>query len=224
MSRRAPTSLPTDEADELIPTRWSLIGRLKNWDDQESWREFFETYWRLIYGVAVKAGLTHTEAEEVVQETVVSVCKKIGEFKADPAHGSFKGWLLTLTRWRITDQLRKRPAFEGEARQHHPGPRASDDTRSTATEERVPDPAGNVLEAIWDAEWERNVVEAALEKLKRQVSARQFQIFFLHVIKQTPVSKTAKALGVTAARIYLVKHRVKPLFEQAVRSVEALNR
>ncbi len=224
MSRQMPTPLPAGAADELIPTRWSLIGRLKNWDDQESWREWFETYWRLIYGVALKAGLTHLEAEEVVQETVVSVCKKIGEFKADPVHGSFKSWLLTLTRWRITDQLRKRRAPEEEERARRPGKRLSDDSRSTPTEERVPDPAGNALEALWDAEWEQNLVDAALEKLKHQVSARQFQIFFLHVIKQVPAGKTAKALGVTAARVYLVKHRVKPLFEQAVRAVEALNR
>ena len=33
-----------NQPDELIPTRWSLIGRLKNWDDQVSWREFFDTY------------------------------------------------------------------------------------------------------------------------------------------------------------------------------------
>jgi len=33
---------------DSIPTRSSLLGRLKDWEDQESWRDFFETYWRLI--------------------------------------------------------------------------------------------------------------------------------------------------------------------------------
>ena len=55
------------EPDDLTPTRWTLIGRLKNWDDQESWREFFDTYWRLIYATAIRSGLTPVEAEEVVQ-------------------------------------------------------------------------------------------------------------------------------------------------------------
>src|SRR6266481_3693556 len=98
-----------DEKDELSSTRWTLIGRLKNWDDQESWRDFFDTYWKLIYGVARKSDLTPSEAQEVVQETVISVSKKINDFKADPAYGSFKSWLLNLTRWRIIDQVRKRP-------------------------------------------------------------------------------------------------------------------
>src|SRR5256885_10482007 len=91
-----------------LQTRWSLIGRLKNLDDQQSWQDFFDAYWKLIYSVALKAGLSDAEAQDVVQETVISVAKKMPEFKADPATGSFKSWLLTLTRWRIVDQVRKR--------------------------------------------------------------------------------------------------------------------
>ena len=42
--------------EEFIPTRRSLLTRLKEWDDQESWQQFFDTYWRLIYSVALKSG------------------------------------------------------------------------------------------------------------------------------------------------------------------------
>jgi RNA polymerase sigma factor (sigma-70 family) len=207
------------DSDELIPTRWSLIGRLKNWDDQESWREFFDTYWKLIYGVAMKAGLSHVEAEEVVQETVMAVCRKIGEFKASPAYGSFKSWLMNLTRWRIADQFRKRRSIDGTPQQSRVRP-ANDDTHSTATIDRVANPTDNAMDAIWDAEWEKNLVEVALAKLKRQVNARQFQIFYLHVIKQLPAEKVVKALGVNRAQIYLVKYRLTPLFKQAVAEAE----
>src|SRR5579883_464192 len=96
------------DADELIPTRQSLLSRLKNWEDHGSWREFFETYWKLIYGVATKAGLSHAEAQDVVQETVLGVAKRIGEFKYDPTVCSFKSWLLTVTRKRIATQFEKR--------------------------------------------------------------------------------------------------------------------
>src|SRR6267142_2095775 len=70
------------QRNDLIPTRWTLIQRLKKWDDHEGWREFFDTYWRLIYATALKSGLVEVEAQEVVQETVISVCRKIGEFEA----------------------------------------------------------------------------------------------------------------------------------------------
>ena len=94
--------------DELIPTRATLILRLKNWQDQSSWQDFFDTYWQLIYHVALKGGLREAEAQDVIQETMISVAKHMPTFKYDPAIGSFKAWLLNMTRWRITDQLRKR--------------------------------------------------------------------------------------------------------------------
>ena len=207
----ATASDPASGKDSLIPTRWSLIGRLKNWDDQESWRDFFDTYWRLIYGVALKSGLTHSEAEDVVQETVVGVCRKMEGFKADPARGSFKSWLLQLTRWRIGDQLRKRHAKPGAGQNDPPTPLGDEDA--------ITDTTPSLLDAIWDEEWENHLVDAALEKLKQRVSPRQFQVFYLHVIRQAPALETARGLGVNLAQVYLVKHRLKPLFQKALDEV-----
>jgi RNA polymerase sigma factor (sigma-70 family) len=96
------------QPEDFIPTRYSLLSRLQDWDDQDSWKNFFDTYWRLIYSIALKSGLTDAEAQDVVQETIICVAKDIQKFKRDRKFGSFKGWLRNLTRWRIADQLRKR--------------------------------------------------------------------------------------------------------------------
>src|SRR5215472_10696686 len=94
---------------ESIPTRASLLQRLKDLDDQSSWREFYDLYHDLIFSVARRAGLNELEAGEVVQTTLISVARKMPGFTYDPAKDSFKGWLLTVIRWRIRDQLAKRP-------------------------------------------------------------------------------------------------------------------
>ena len=73
-----------------LPTRQTLLSKLKNWDDQSSWREFFNLYWRLIYGVARQAGLSEAEAQDVVQETIITVAKQIPQFRYDKSKGSFK--------------------------------------------------------------------------------------------------------------------------------------
>src|SRR5438477_4466333 len=125
---------------QSLETRWSLIERLKDWGDEASWGEFFNTYWSLIYGVALKAGLTETEAQEAVQETVIGVAKQMPEFKCDPAAGSFKGFLMQITSRRIADQFRKRKTGISQSIPT-PVPKREDETR-TATIERVPDPAG----------------------------------------------------------------------------------
>src|SRR6185503_1462651 len=77
---------------ELAPTRRSLLERLRDLDDQDSWQEFFDTYWKLIYCAAIKGGLSDSEAEEVVQETVLGVAHKMETFRYEPEACSFKGW------------------------------------------------------------------------------------------------------------------------------------
>jgi RNA polymerase sigma factor (sigma-70 family) len=196
-----------------LATRRSLLSRLKQSNAQESWREFFDTYWRLIYSTALNAGLTDSEAQEVVQETVLTVVRKIKSFRYDPAVGSFKGWLLTTVRWRIADQFRKRP------QQIQPPSARRTEASGTATLERVADPALN-LDAIWEEEWQRTLFAAALLRVKRQANARHYQMFDLHAVKQWSVDRVAQTLGVSTGQVRLAKHRITVLMRREVARLE----
>ncbi len=204
-----------NDVSELIPTRQSLLSRLKDWNDQESWRVFFDTYWRFIYGAAIKAGLKDAEAQDVVQETVIGVLKSMPTFKYRTESGSFKNWLLQRTRWRIADQLRKRhPEFQTE--------RSSLDTSTgTSAADRVADPASSELEAAWDEEWEKNLMEAALERLKRKVDSKVYQIFDLYVLKKWSVSRVARAMKVNFAYVYMIKHRTSKLLKNEIMQLKS---
>ncbi|MDB6067237.1 MAG: polymerase, sigma-24 subunit, subfamily [Pedosphaera sp.] len=199
-----------NDVNELIPTRQSLLSRLKDWNDQESWKVFFDTYWRLIYGAALKAGLNDAEAQDVVQDTVISVLKSMPGFEYDTEKGSFKGWLLRLTSWRIADQARKRQKGIEEQ------PRDSDTSTKTEHLERLADPVGIGLEATWDEEWEKNLMAAAVDRVKKKVDPKQYQIFDLYVLKQWPVTKVARTLKVNPGRVYLIKHRIGNLIKKEV--------
>ena len=203
--------------DELIPTRRSLLSRLKDWDDQESWKDFFDTYWKLVYGVAIKSGLNDAEAQDVVQETVLSVAKKMHAFKYDPAVGTFKSWLLLITRRRIADHLRK---VYREPPQHV-SQRNAEETARTPTVEKAADPASLELDRIWEEEWQKNLLEAAIQRVRRQVDPKQFQIFDSYVLKQWPVDDVKKTLGVSAAQVYLAKHRISALIKKEIKKLEA---
>ena len=215
----SPTPSVGQDTDDSASTRWTLIGRLKNLDDQESWKEFFETYWRLILNVGLKAGLTHTEAEEVVQETVMSVCRSIAGFDPSPKSGSFKNWLLGVTRWRVLDQFRARKRLGPTDSAGSCDPDDTENGRASGGSRSSPTIVEH-WEALWDAEWEQHVLNAALEKMKGRVSARHFQIFYLHVVKQEPVMEVARSLRVSPGRVYLVKHRVTKIFKKLVKEVE----
>ncbi len=207
-----PRKMPTGE--EIIPTRVTLLNRIKDVDDSESWREFFETYWRLIYGYALRYGLTEAEAEEVVQETVIEVSRKMPAFTYDPTR-SFKAWLLHTTRWRIQDQLRKRKGPGAAGRPN------ADTHTGTDLIERVPDPAGDYLTTLWEEEWQNNLMAAALDKIKAKVKPRHYQIFDLYVLKEWPVEKVAETLRVSTGQVYLAKFKICRMLKKEIKALAA---
>ncbi len=198
-------------------TRKSLIARLENWEDQRTWDEFYQTYWRLIYAVAIKAGLRQDEAFDCVQETILSIAKQSKKNLYDPKQGSFKTWLMNMTRWRINDQFRKRKkdtAMMGGD---------WDNDRKTAVIDRVEDPDGDILSRLWNVEWKKNIADAALAKVKAQVSPKQYQIFDCYVVKQWEAKQVQKKLNVSMAQVYLAKHRVGAVLKKELAKLEQDN-
>jgi RNA polymerase sigma factor (sigma-70 family) len=203
------------DPDPYIATRQSLINRLKDWQDQESWREFFQTYWKLIYSVALKAGLTDSEAEDVVQETVLSIAKTMPVYNYEREKCRFKTWLMRITRMRIIDQFRKRgPDFPAA------GVRAGTSLRTDAIE-KIADPAPPFLDKVWDEEWQKNLVDAAMGRVKGKIKAQHYQIFYLATIKEMKPAQVARTLGVNIAQVYLVKYRVARLVRKEIQELEA---
>ncbi|MBK7998197.1 MAG: sigma-70 family RNA polymerase sigma factor [Verrucomicrobia bacterium] len=107
--------------DSLLPTRASLLTRLRDCQDQAGWREFFDSYWRLIYSVARKSGLQDSQAQDVVQNTFIYLSRRMPNFRYDPARGSFKSWLRVVTRSRIHEFLRRERQAEGRVVESLPG-------------------------------------------------------------------------------------------------------
>ena len=190
-------------------TRKSLIARLDNWEDQKTWDDFYKTYWKLIYAVGLKAGLRSDEAFDVVQETILSIAKQSKKNMYDPEKGSFKSWLMNMTRWRINDQFRKRKKDTAMNIGDW-----DEDGRKTSVVDRMEDPNSGTLERLWDVEWKKNLADAALARVKSQVSPKQYQIFDCYVIREWEAEKVQKQLGVSMSQVYLAKHRVGKILKK----------
>jgi RNA polymerase sigma-70 factor (ECF subfamily) len=185
---------------------------VKNPEDHESWQLFYKTYQKMVFSVASKAGLNDTECEEVVQETFIALAKKMPDFQYDPTK-SFRAWLAHTTGFKIKDQFRRRKRNKAV---ENP---ATTEGR-TRTIERIADPASLDVDDIFATEWRERVLELAMEKLKKQVTAAQFQIFDLYVVKKWPVRKVAETLGISSGRVYLAKHRLWKLVKREAKALE----
>lgn len=184
-------------------TRPTFLYRLREWEDAASWEEFHRLYRRLIYGRARRSGLPHEDAEDVAQDVFKRVAETIKDFDLNPERGSFRGWLMQLTHWRIADQFERRgkvPVAKSSSPLH------GATQGGTATIERVPAPESE--EDDWDDGWHRHILVAAVERLAKRVQPRHFQTFELYVRQQWPVLKVSAELGINPASVYLISHRL----------------
>ena len=200
--------------DEFIPTRATLIQRLKNWQDQASWQEFFDTYWKLIYGLARKLGLNEEDAQDVVQETMISVAHRMPNFKYKPEVGSFKSWLRTLIRSRVSDQMRRRSP--GTV----PLPVGSDSPDETPMLKETPDNYYQTIEQFYEEEWRKNLLDAAVARVKRKLDPQKYQIFDFYVNKEWTAEKVAAAFKIPVDQVYLAKHRVIEMIKSEAERLE----
>lgn len=214
MSESSPINESNLEEDKNLSqyaeqTRKSLIARLENWEDHKTWDEFYRTYWRLIYSVALKSGLREDEAWDVVQETIFTIAKQSKKNMYDPSQGPFKLWLWNMTRWRINDRFRLRK--KDTAMLLH---ESSEESGALHPIEKIPDDDKNSFDQLWEKEWKKNMLSAALERTKAKVSPKQFQIFDYYVQKEYSASEVCKKMGISIAQVYLAKHRVGSILKK----------
>ncbi len=202
-------TMPEPGTDSFLPTRQSLLSRLRDVQDQEGWHEFFDTYWRLVHRVARKSGLADAEAQDVVQETFIYLSRRMVRFRYDGARGSFKSWLRVVTRSRIS--VRRRSENRQQPLIREPLP-ADDD----ASWEAIPDPAGDAFDQEWQREWEDHLMATAQRRVRAKVSSQQLLIFRLATVGALPLGQVAKKLGVSVPQVYLARHRVGKLLKAEV--------
>lgn len=197
-----------------LKTRRSLLSRLRDLDDRESWRTFFDLYWQLLYKVARRAGLSEADAQDVVQETVVSVARQMPEFRYDRAKGTFKHWLFRIVRRRVADHLRKvyRQPPKGELAFD---PMAEDDEAAAV----APSDTTGEFGAAWEQEWAQAVLDAAVARVREQVNPKHFQVFDYCVKQGWPAAKVAATLGMNIAQVYLARHRVSRAVKAMARDI-----
>jgi RNA polymerase sigma factor (sigma-70 family) len=195
-----------NEGDELIPTRASLLGRLKNSKDQASWQEFFDTYWSLIYGSARKAGLSDDDAKDVLEGTINSVAEHMPKFRYDPEIGSFKAWLHQLIRLQIISRtLKRRPSSGAPSREQ------------AAAESH---PSAKALDQMWETEWKTNLQNASVANVKRRLDPKRYQIYDLLVNKQWAAEKVSALMSLSVDEVTAAKQNITEMIQAEVKRLE----
>ncbi len=129
---------------EIPPTRASLLVRLRNPRDEAAWTQFVDLYAPLVYGYARKQGLQDADAADLSQEVLGVFAGAIGRLEYDPRRGSFRNWLFTVVRRKLSNWRRAER-------------NRVDSTHDSATSWLLEQSPAEEKDAKWEQEWEQTL-------------------------------------------------------------------
>jgi RNA polymerase sigma-70 factor (ECF subfamily) len=181
----------------MAETSASLLDRLRDAPDPEAWQRLVEVYTPLIRGWLRRNGLHPQDADDVVQEVLAVVFRKVGAFRRQPRAGAFRRWLRSITVNCLRDFWK--------ARRHRR--EASGDSAVQALLTQLSDPASN-LSRQWDVEHDKHVAAKLLELIRPQFEPRTWEAFRRVALDGAAPDAVAAELGVTVNAVFIAKSRV----------------
>lgn len=214
-----PANEGQDEADWL-PTRPSLLARLRDEADSASWHrgweEFYAIYCPVVYRYARKRGLSESDAEDLVQEVVSGLARRIPEFIHDPQRGSFKTWLFRICRNKVVDHLRR------QGRGLHRVMSEEADAELLLAE--IGDTTILQPDEAWELAWELDLRRTALELVSQRVKPMTMRLYLYHVVDGHDAARTVADFAdpkVTLDAVYLARHRVQKMVDETLQRLRS---
>ena len=172
-------------------TRSSLLLRVRNSNDQESWNEFVALYEPLLFRYVRARGLSQSDAGDIVQNIFSSLVKTMEKFELDHSRGRFRTWLWRVTQNEITRWFHSQK-------------------RNRAVEEKwmEANSPNQEPEAEWDSAYLQRILEFSLEKIRKETLSRTWACFEKHIIQGLEGSKVAEELKMKTGTVYVNSSRI----------------
>lgn len=189
-----------------LVTPLTLLEKVRDPGDDAAWERFYAFYAPLVVGFCLQKGCSRAMADDVLQEAMMVLLRKLQTFAYDPARGRFRSYLL-----KIVDRL------AWHARQRQGRYLSAEGDSQAAGIAAIPDSQVAAPGLEWDALFEQRLLGAALERVRERVSPQVYASFEMSAIKGRPVAEVMAELGIpTANAVYQHRNRVLRYLQEAV--------
>ncbi len=173
-------------------THMTLIQRVKDRMDQQSWEEFTTFYSPYIMGILNKAGIKYDFVEDLCQEILLRIWKSIENFEYDPSKCKFRTWLGTVCRNHIYN------FYERVEKKYD----------NVDMDESYLPPGEADINEIIEKEWQVYIAKKAFEKVSNDFNDKAL-VSYTEFQKGRDVADISKEIDVAANTIYVYHRRVK---------------
>ncbi|MDG2220231.1 MAG: sigma-70 family RNA polymerase sigma factor [Rubripirellula sp.] len=190
-------------------TQPSLLVRIRNERDTESWSRFVEIYAPAVFRFLKQQGLQDADAADLTQEVMASVAAAIKSFDYDAHRGRFRGWLFTVVQNKVRNFWRdaaKSPDAKGHPRAHRQLIDQPDERHDASK--------------VWQQEYEHRLFISASEQVRPMVQESTWLAFWNTAVDGESPAAVAIQLNMTPAAVRLAKARVIHRIKQEIKLLE----
>jgi RNA polymerase sigma-70 factor (ECF subfamily) len=187
----------------MSETSASLLDRIRLDTDANEWRRLVELYTPLIRSWLHRYAVLDHDMDDLVQEVLAIVVRKLPEFKKEPRTGAFRRWLRNITVNCLRDFWR--------AQRYRP--RATGDSNFAQVLEQLEDPESG-LSRVWDKEHDDHVTRKLMDMIKPRFEAKTWQAFQRVALEGAAPDQVASELNISVNAVFIAKSRVLSVLRQ----------
>jgi RNA polymerase sigma-70 factor (ECF subfamily) len=177
-------------------TSLSLLERLQQQPDPETWKRLVSLYLPMIHGWLQRHGVAPADADDLAQEVLTVVVRELPRFEHNRRAGAFRAWLRTITVHRVRDFWR--------GRRLRP---ASGDEAFGKLLDQLEDPH-SAPSALWDREHDRHVARRLMELIRPEFGTKTWRAFERTALEGARAAEVADELNLSVNAVLVAKSRV----------------
>ena len=191
-------------------TQLTLLQRVKDPGDGQSWQEFVDLYQPLLLRFVISRGVPESDAQDIVQEIFAALLRSLPSFDLDQRRGRFRTWLWSVSRNVMVDC----------ARRFHRRKKAEQNWVERLAELRDDEDS----RAQWCEAHKKRVLEFVLERVRSASQVKTWACFEEHVQQGRPAAEVGTELELTANAVYVNASRIlQRIRDQCAEFGEALD-
>lgn len=189
---------------EFPQTRPSLLEAVQKTKGNLNWREFFDRYAPAVYRVARLRGVPQSDADDIVQQVMMSIVTHIADFRYDRDRGRFRDWVRRITENKIISLKRRA----------RPSTFLSDDAMQDQVDNET------CVEALWEKEWRLQDLHYCVDQVAVEVSPRRMKAFRMYVLEGVPAAETARQLDMEVGYVYVTRNQILNLVRRRMQALD----
>ncbi len=178
-------------------TSLSLLARIRQSDDSDSWNRLVELYAPLMRGWLRSYEVSGADADDLVQDVLTVVSQELPKFNHNERTGAFRSWLRRILVNRLQNYWRRRK---------QPPPAKGGSSLLEQLKQLEDDNSG--LSRIWNEQHDRDVIARLIDLVRPRFQPKTWEAFRRQMFDGQKPGQVAAELGMTLGSVYMARNRV----------------